>query len=152
MKISKSLEQATFVLLMLALQKEHRPIKSFVFSQKLSVSDSYLKKILRKLVVANLITSNASKDGGFQLSRSIEEITLYDVYKAVETDEITVYHSNVARNLFSDEAYVTQSEEKIRNIFLRAENVLKELKLAELIRKDKYTEGAVEWQILKGLA
>lgn len=56
MKISKSLEQATFVLLMLALQKEHWPIKSIVFSQRLGVSDSYLKKVLRKLVVAGFYT------------------------------------------------------------------------------------------------
>ncbi|SUP44649.1 Rrf2 family transcriptional regulator [Veillonella criceti] len=145
MKISKSLEQATFVLLMLALQKEHRPIKSIVFSQRLGVSDSYLKKVLRKLVVAGLISSNASKDGGFQLSRNIETITLYDVYKAVETDDISTYHSEIARHLFSDEAYVVQSETKIRNTFLQAENILQERKLSDLIRKDKYTEGAVEW-------
>ena len=44
MKISKSLEQAIFVLLMLALQKDKTPVKSFILSKKLEISDSYLKK------------------------------------------------------------------------------------------------------------
>ena len=44
MKISKSLEQAIFVLLMLALQKDKITVKSFILSKKLEISDSYLKK------------------------------------------------------------------------------------------------------------
>ena len=44
MKISKSLEQAIFVLLMLALQKDKTAVKSFILSKKLEISDSYLKK------------------------------------------------------------------------------------------------------------
>ncbi|URN96263.1 MAG: Rrf2 family transcriptional regulator [Candidatus Pristimantibacillus lignocellulolyticus] len=40
------------------------------------VSDSYLKKILRQLVVAGLVTSSASKDGGYQLARSIKKSLL----------------------------------------------------------------------------
>ena len=35
MKISKSLEQAIFVLLMLALQKDKTTVKSFILSKKL---------------------------------------------------------------------------------------------------------------------
>ena len=89
MKISKSFEQGIYVLLMLGLQKDNQTVKSNVMSTILQVSDSYLKKILRKLVLAELITSNASKDGGFQLKKSLKQITLYDVYNAIETDIIT---------------------------------------------------------------
>lgn len=46
MKVNKSVEQAIYVLVILALQKDHAPIKSRVLSQILQVSDSYLKKIL----------------------------------------------------------------------------------------------------------
>ena len=103
MKINKSVERAIFVLLMLALQLEHKPVKSSILSSKLEVSDSYLKKILRQLVVAELITSNASKDGGFQLAKSIEEITLYDVYAAVEIKGFTYTSSKLARTLFTND-------------------------------------------------
>ena len=46
MKVNKSVEQAIYVLVILALQKDHAPIKSRVLSQIQQVSDSYLKKIL----------------------------------------------------------------------------------------------------------
>ncbi len=70
----QSIEQGIYVVLMLALQKNHEPIKSYTMSQILDVSDSYLKKILRKLVIAGLINSNASKDGGFTLAKSVRDI------------------------------------------------------------------------------
>lgn len=44
MKINKSVEQGVYVLLMMALQKDHAPVKSHVLSQILGVSDSYLKR------------------------------------------------------------------------------------------------------------
>jgi len=84
MKIKGSVEQGVYVLLMLAVQKDHLPLKSQLLSQRLEVSDSYLKKILRKLVVAGLVSSNVSKDGGFTLGRQINEITMLAVCQAVD--------------------------------------------------------------------
>lgn len=63
MKINKSVEQATYVLLILALQKKHTPLKSRVLSKTMGVSDSYLKKILMMLKHNELITASASKKG-----------------------------------------------------------------------------------------
>lgn len=105
MKISKSFEQGIYVLLMLGLQKDNQTVKSNVMSTILQVSDSYLKKILRKLVLAELITSNASKDGGFQLKKSLKQITLYDVYNAIETDIITFDVSDLAEHVFNDDEH-----------------------------------------------
>ena len=69
MKINKSVEQATYVLLILALQKKHTPLKSRVLSKTMGVSDSYLKKILMMLKHNELITASASKKVGYQLKR-----------------------------------------------------------------------------------
>ena len=113
MKISKSFEQGIYVLLMLGLQKDNQTVKSNVMSTILQVSDSYLKKILRKLVLAELITSNASKDGGFQLKKSLKQITLYDVYNAIETDIITFDVSDLAEHVFNDDEHTKQSKKKV---------------------------------------
>lgn len=145
MKISKSLEQAIFVLLMLALQKDKTTVKSFILSKKLEISDSYLKKILRKMVVADLIVSNASKDGGFQLKKPIEEISLYDVYKAIETTEITDFKSEIARKLFKDEEHIKNSEDRIIDTINKAEDTLKKLKLSELLDSKKYKNSDIDW-------
>ena len=145
MKISKSLEQAIFVLLMLALQKDKTTVKSFILSKKLEISDSYLKKILRKMVVADLIVSNASKDGGFQLKKPIEEISLYDVYKAIETTEITDFKSEIARKLFKDEEHIKNSEDRIIDTINKAEDTLKKLKLSALLDSKKYKNSDIDW-------
>lgn len=150
MKISKNFEQGIYVLLILATQKGQKPVKSQTLSRKLEVSDSSLKKILRKLVVANLITSNASKDGGFQLNVSIECITLYDVLQAVSESEIISYDlSHLSRRIFFNEEHIAESENKVINQLEKAsrafEDTLKYLSLRSLLENDYYENRLVEW-------
>ena len=59
-------------------------------SKMLDVSDSYLKKVTRQLVVAGLITSKASKLGGFILNKKMNDIfkNLLDNYLLIS------YHIN----------------------------------------------------------
>ena len=64
MKLKNSVEQAICLLIMIAHSDEKTPLKSYNISKSLGVSDSYLKKIIRQLVVAGLITSEAGKKGG----------------------------------------------------------------------------------------
>src|SRR5699024_11550327 len=47
--------------ILLLIGAHEKPIKSHELSEKLLVSDSYLKKITRQLVVAGFITSMANK-------------------------------------------------------------------------------------------
>lgn len=93
MKLNKSTEQAVYIVIILALQVNHHPLKSSLLAEILQVSDSYLKKILRKLVVAGIITSAASKDGGFQLKKNILNKLAYLMfilrYKAVKLKSIS---------------------------------------------------------------
>ena len=87
MKVNKSVEQGIYVLCILALQKGHTSVKSTTLSSLLQVSDSYLKKLLAKMVKADLITSAANRSGGYQLARPVQEITLYDVFSALDQDK-----------------------------------------------------------------
>ena len=97
------------------------------------------------MVVADLIVSNASKDGGFQLKKSIEEISLYDVYKAIETTEITDFKSEIARKLFKDEEHTKNSEDRIIDTINKAEDTLKKLKLSALLDSKKYKNSDIDW-------
>jgi len=98
------------------------------------------------MVVADLIVSNASKDGGFQLKKSIEEISLYDVYKAIETTEITDFKSEIARKLFKDEEHIKNREDRIIDTINKAEeDTLKKLKLSELLDSKKYKNSDIDW-------
>ena len=97
------------------------------------------------MVVADLIVSNASKDGGFQLKKSIEEISLYDVYKAIETTEITDFKSEIARKLFKDDEHIKNSEDRIIDNINKAEDTLKKLKLSALLDSKKYKNSDIDW-------
>lgn len=64
-------------------------------------------------MLADLITSNASKDGGFQLKKSLKEITLYDVYNEIETEGITFNVSDLAEHVFNNDEHTKQSKKKV---------------------------------------
>lgn len=149
MKINKSIEQGIYVLLILSLQKNHEPVKSNTMSRVLDVSDSYLKKILRKLVLAGLINSNASKDGGFVLAKPIDTITVLDVYKTLNPDN-KIDLSKLSRRIFDDENHIIASEQKIINIFQSGMDdffsKLGTLYLSELLKEEYIDTGYYNWE------
>lgn len=150
MKFNKSTEQAAFVLIMLALQKDHTPVKSNVLSKILKVSDSYLKKILMKLSKANLITATASKTGGYILNKNIEQISLMDVMNALEVDSLNIEFYHLGYSIFDDHKHVQEGEDKIKKIFLEANiefnKKINEFKLSELLHTTAYTYGEIDWE------
>lgn len=112
MKMSKAVEQSLVVLVMLALQKDQLPIKSYLLSNCLEVSESYFKKTMRKLVVAGIVKAIASKEGGFQLARPIESITLLDVYEAIEGDSSFINSTQLADRIFLRQ----ESDKKVEDV------------------------------------
>ena len=151
MKINKSMEQGVLVIIILALQKGHTPLKSQQLSKILEVSDSYLKKILRKLVVAKLIKSSASKDGGFTLLKSFETITLFDVYNVLDGD-MNIGDFSLSERIFEDKAHTKEGMGKLKKVFETAQQKfyeeLKGFRLVELVKKDVYENGVIEWEKL----
>jgi len=105
---------------------------------------------LRKLVVADLITSNASKDGGFQLNRSIEDITLKDVIEAISNGDVIEYEiSHLSRRIFFNDQHIKDSEMKVKqqlNYAIQAFNEkLNELPLVELLEDEYFKHKLVDW-------
>jgi len=154
MKIKGSVEQGVYVLLMLAIQKDHLPLKSQLFSERLEVSDSYLKKILRKLVVAELVASSASKDGGFTRGRSINEITMLAVCQAVDDSaSLQLPALNLAERVFpGSPEHIKQSTELVADTFERAQAAfnaeLAQMTLDKLLESKSVQHGAIDWQTL----
>ena len=84
MKLSKGWEQAIYVLLILNHLPQHHVLTSTTLSERLNVSDSYLKKIIKSLAKEGLVHSAPGKNGGFSLNKPLSEITFYDVFLAIE--------------------------------------------------------------------
>lgn len=150
MRLSKKFEQGIYVVFMLALQLEGRPIKSHILSEKLEVSDSYLKKILARLARVNIVKSNASKNGGFQLARNINEISLYDIYQALEEEKEYRPPQDLAYKIFVCKEAIDKNVKKIDDVFVNAFNAfneeLKKLKFSDLLEKDIIKNGKLDWE------
>lgn len=59
-------------------------LTSSAISSRLEASEAHMSKVLQRLVRAGIMTSARGPGGGFQLTRAPSEITLLDIYEAVE--------------------------------------------------------------------
>ena len=84
MRLSSGWEQSVYVLLMLDQLPEGKYINTIFLSERLEVSDSYLKKIIKLLDNEGLVKSVRGKNGGVALSKPLSQITFYDVFVAIE--------------------------------------------------------------------
>ena len=75
MHLSSGWEQSIYVLLMLDQLPEGEYINSIFLSERLGVSDSYLKKIIKLLDNEGLVKSVRGKNGGIALSRPLSQIS-----------------------------------------------------------------------------
>ena len=150
MIVNRCVEQGIYVVLILSLEKDHRPLRSMELSSILAVSDSYLKKILRKLVLAGIITSNTGREGGFQLACSLEEISVYDIYSALEGKECELKSSGIGSRIFIDDKKFLQGEEMVSVAFERAYSAfsdeLRQVHLSDLVTKEFYLKGSVRFE------
>lgn len=149
MHINQSTEQGVVVLLMLALEKDHRPVGSQTLSTVMGVSDSYLKKTLRKLVVAGLVISTPGRDGGFVLARPLDQITLGDAFRALDPEGLAFPESPIAQEVFGDCNQLSLGQWRVAQVFAdgsRAfEAQLDAHPLTELLKPNVWQEGARDW-------
>lgn len=137
MKIRQSFEQAICILILVGTHDG--PLKSHELSQILNVSDSYLKKVTRQLVVSGLITSKASKLGGFVLNKDMKDITFFDIFEAIEGKESFIETTHLVEKVFNPTLKVKETEDMIVDYLNQAEiqykNKLKEITLAHVIKE-----------------
>ncbi|WP_167147013.1 Rrf2 family transcriptional regulator [Actinomyces sp. ZJ308] len=149
MKMNRSTEQAVFVVLMLALQEGHRPVASSTLARILGVSDSYLKKVLRTLVVAGLVEASPGREGGFALARPVEELTFGDVFTVMESIEAPTTTPELALSIFPPSAHLDRSIALVESTMAHASEAfvqaLSDLPLTALLEKGAYEEGSVDW-------
>ena len=71
MKLTNATEQAVAIVAILATQSHETLVSSETIYRKLSVSQSYIKKLLRKLVVAEIVSSVSRKQWRFPIEQGI---------------------------------------------------------------------------------
>jgi Rrf2 family protein len=84
MLLSQTSEYALRAMSWLAAAPPGVPVRARDLSEGSGIPPHYLSKVLRRLVLADLLVSQKGQGGGFVLSRQPEEIRFLDVLAAVD--------------------------------------------------------------------
>jgi len=82
MLITRASEYA--ILSLILLSKTDKPQDSETLSNELSISKSFLSKILQTLAKQNILKSYRGVNGGFILNKQPQDITMLDIMSCVE--------------------------------------------------------------------
>ena len=84
MKLSTKVRYGLRAMIYLALQGQKDPVFTSTIAKELDVSRKYLESLLIALKNAELLRSIRGYKGGYMLSRPAEDITIHDIYHALE--------------------------------------------------------------------
>ncbi|MCF6161766.1 MAG: Rrf2 family transcriptional regulator [Furfurilactobacillus sp.] len=126
MQLTRGFEQAACILALLATQDTNVPITSEVIHTRLGGSQTYMRKIIRKLVVAGLVRSVSGNQGGFTLGRNSRQITVWDAVVATEGDIQTYPNNGLIDRVFDDvEPLANRGTQVLTDIFVAADEQYK---------------------------
>lgn len=75
---------ATHVLCILARHAGKGPVCSGTIASSVETNPVVIRRLMSELEKANLVMSTTGRSGGFELSRNAEDVSLADIYEAVE--------------------------------------------------------------------
>lgn len=113
---------------MIDLAATDQTLSIMEIGQNQNISDRYLELIFAKLKKAGLVKSIRGSHGGYKLSRSAEEITVYDIVYTMETN------SSIVKTKESRDPLKCMLQREIWNpIDHNLEKYLKSIKLSSLL-------------------
>lgn len=130
MKFSVGVEYAIHCLLYMVNSEPGKSIGIKDLATFQGISETYLSKVFTRLSKAGIIKSASGAKGGYELARSAEKITFWDIIEAVEGNESFFQCAEIRQNnilLDKDnlpESY-TQCPCLIKVVMTEAENEMK---------------------------
>lgn len=83
LKISEAVSLGIHACIIIA-KSQNSKISANKIAESLSASEDHLAKVLQRLVKAKIISSNRGPKGGFILARKPSEISLMEIYEAID--------------------------------------------------------------------
>ena len=88
MRVSKRFPTAVHSLLYVAILSPKRRVTSTLVSESTGTNAVAIRNIFLDLSKNGLLTASAGKNGGVRLAREPKDINLWDIYQAVETNDV----------------------------------------------------------------
>lgn len=130
MRISAKADYALRAVAQLAADSASGPVKASQLAQEQAIPLKFLQTVLTELKRAHIVRSTRGPEGGFELSRPATEISLADVYRAVEGPLISVRDSGLSRQDYQGAATALGDVWMAARTSLR--NVLEQVTIADL--------------------
>ena len=145
MQISSRFTIATHMLIIIATKSQESKVTSDFLAASVGVNPVIIRKILSQLKKAELI-SVARGTGGTEIIKDLQEISLFDVYQAVEclgkSGKLFSFHDNPNPNCPVGANIHEVLDQKLLDIQLAMENQLRQTSLAQVVAdaQDKMTK------------
>jgi DNA-binding IscR family transcriptional regulator len=137
MQFSSRLTIATHILLCIEIFKDDYKITSNFLAGSIHVNPVIVRNILGLLSSAGIVEIKAGI-GGASLEKSPDEITMLDVFKAVEKEEsLFHFHENPNANCPVGRNVHAVLDSKLDNIQTAMENELAKITLSQLVKETK---------------
>ncbi|MCD7845700.1 MAG: Rrf2 family transcriptional regulator [Lachnospiraceae bacterium] len=88
MRVSKKFPTAVHSLLYVAVLSPKRRVTSTLVAESTGSNAVTIRNIFLDLSKNGLLTASAGKNGGVHLAKEPKDITLWDIYQAVETNDV----------------------------------------------------------------
>jgi len=132
MLITRASEYA--ILSLIVLSKNSTAIDSETLSRDLSISKSFLSKILQSLTKQKILKSFKGVNGGFRLAKEASQITMLDVIAAVEGKSPAVFDCASSLNdCPSDKAEICSIWPFLNKLQGKIDSFLADLTLADIM-------------------
>ncbi|MEG0133353.1 MAG: Rrf2 family transcriptional regulator [Clostridium sp.] len=130
MKFSVGVEYALHCLLYMVNIEEGRSVGIRDLATFQGISETYLSKVYAKLSKCGIIKSVSGVKGGYELARSAEDITFWDIVEAVEGKEPFFQCAEIRQNnILLDKDNLPDTHTKcpclIKVVMIEAENEMK---------------------------
>lgn len=135
MLITRASEYA--ILSLIVLSKASSPMDSETLSRELSISKSFLAKILQALAKNGILQSYKGVNGGFTLAKEPKEIDMSSVMLSVEGKAPAVFDcSPSVENCPSDKANICSLWPFLNKLQIKIDTFLSNLTLADILEED----------------
>ncbi|MCD8191500.1 MAG: Rrf2 family transcriptional regulator [Oscillospiraceae bacterium] len=88
MRVSKQFPMVVHSLLFVAVLSPERRVTSALVAESTQSNPVTVRNMFIKLSESGLLVASTGKKGGVRLAREPREITLWDIYRAVETNDV----------------------------------------------------------------
>ena len=133
MKVSNSCQYGLMAVGYMATHSKDGNILSDAIAKEYNIPLEYLLKILQQLVRAGILNSKRGPRGGFTMGKELHQITLLDVFEAIEgpSPQVDLFEGN------QKEKFASRMEKVCNKAIAEQNEVLKGVTLADLVGTKK---------------